>query len=57
MWFADFRYDEGIRIREETAAPTLISSIHGEGNGLSNKIYIIEVEVVETYKTNSNIGG
>ena len=40
-WVADFRYDEGIRIREDCICPTL------KANSLSTTIYLIEVTAHE----------
>ncbi len=44
QYIADFRYDEGIRIREEFVSPTLVSSQKAENDdGLSKKIFLITV--------------
>lgn len=44
QYIADFRYDEGIRIREEFVSPTLVSSQKAEtDDGLSGKILLITV--------------
>ena len=41
MYVADFRYDEGVRIRDEFVCPTLCSS--NDFRTLSTSIYVIEV--------------
>ena len=43
QYIADFRYDEGIRIREEFIAPTLVKSQREDGS-LSSVIFLIEVK-------------
>lgn len=43
-YIADFRYDEGIRIRNSFISPTLTRKRDGGGTqGLSESIYLIEV--------------
>lgn len=42
-YIADFRYDEGIRVREEFISPTLVKSQRDGDGGLSNQIFLIEV--------------
>ena len=55
QYIADFRYDEGIRIREEFVSPTLVSSQRtNDIDGLSNRIYLI---TIEDGKTDTDIGG
>ena len=39
-YFADFRFDEGIRVREEPISPCLCSSMNGE---ISKIVFLIEV--------------
>ena len=52
QYIADFRYDEGIRIREEFVSPTLKRT--NDIDGLSNRIYLI---TIEDGKTDTDIGG
>ena len=40
-WFADFRFDEGIRIREDPICPTLCSN--NDMRTISTSVYVIEV--------------
>ncbi len=47
QYVADFRYDEGIRIREDFVSPCLLNSL-GTGKTLSGSIYYIEVKEVES---------
>lgn len=56
QYIADFRYDEGIRIREEFVSPTLISNQAIDNNdGLSKKIFLIMI--TENGETDTDISG
>lgn len=55
QYIGDFRYDEGIRIREEFVSPTLVSSQRTNYiDGLSNRIYLI---TIKDGKTDTDISG
>ena len=41
LYFADFRYDEGVRVREEAICPTLCRA--KDGRTISNTILLIEI--------------
>lgn len=43
QYVADFRYDEGIRVREEFVSPTLTKSLR-ETESISNCLILIEVK-------------
>ncbi len=43
-YIADFRYDEGIRVREEFISPTLTKSVRDREDSLSTTIFLIEVK-------------
>lgn len=43
QYVADFRYDEGIRVREEFVSPTLTKSLREDGS-ISNCLILIEVK-------------
>lgn len=44
QYIADYRYDEGIRIREEFVSPTLTKSHRDCEESLSTTIFLIEVK-------------
>ena len=54
IYLADFRFDTGIRIRPEPISPTLTCNLRS-GGGMSNGIYLIEVEDEDTTSDKARI--
>ena len=52
---ADFRYDEGLRVRKKGLCPTITTKM-GTGGGLSGKPLILESKVIGSTQKNSYFG-
>lgn len=48
MWIGDFRYDEGVRFREEPISPCVTAN---SGGGLGHIILLVEITKLNEDKT------
>ena len=44
QYIADFRFNEGVRVREEFISPTLTKSLRDDNTSISNMLILIEVD-------------